>query len=632
MSMLATPVDGLAVDFVRVTMRNLTGTARRATWGVGVRKSGGPRLTPQGAPYFRYLAPSGTPNGFYAQPGQVQSPVARYAVTGAAIVRAAPGPREALVALPPGGRPAPRPAPCAKRTTVCARVTYARALGPRAAAELVFKWPAVPVAAPGPALADIARLGYGAARQRVRRSFDATFAAAIRLRLPEPAVADAFTAGLVQILTSRYRLPAGDWVQAVNDLQYHAFWLRDAAIMTNALDLAGLAGPAREDLDYFSRWQGPDGLFISRRGQYDGIGQALWALGRHAELTGDAGFARTELAAVGRAVDWISTRTAGDRLGLLPAGDPGDDEYLAGRLAGDDFWAVAGMDEAVKLAALAGRPDLAGAWQALAAALRADVARAARAAAAANRGAVPPALDRPGGRDWGNWWVAYPDGPLDPADPVVTATIRRARAGFREGIATYAGALHDYTGFRIFETELERGDQAAVVGGLYSELAHATGTLGGFESDIRPGGKRSSAANLTPHGTYSGELVTLIRNMLVRDDPAGRLVLLGAVPGGWLAPGKVISVGGAPTRRGRVSFVLRARTGGATLDWSAPRGATLTWPVPYAARRFRAAAGRLAGGVLTLPGASGSLAVTWTLRPGPSLATTVAALRRSYRR
>jgi hypothetical protein len=631
--MLATPVDGVAVDFVRVTMRNLTATARRARWAVGVRKSGGPRLTPQGAPYFRYLAPSGTPNGFYAQPGEVPPPVSRYAVSAGAIVRAAPGPAEAFVVLAPGpdGRRPRPPAGCPKRTTVCASVSYTRTLGPRRATELVFKWPAVPVAAPGPTLAAIAQLDYGVARQRVRRAFDALLGPGVRLRLPEAGVTDAFAASLVQILTSRYRLASGDWVQAVNDLQYHAFWLRDAAIMTNALDLAGLAGPAREDLDYFARWQGPDGLFISRRGQYDGIGQALWALGRHAELTGDAGFARTELAAVGRAVDWISTQTAGDP-GLLPTGDPGDDEYLAGRLAGDDFWAVAGMDEAVSLAAVAGRPDLAGAWRALATALRAGVARATRTAAAANGGAVPPALDRRGGRDWGNWWVAYPDGPLDPADPVVTATIRRARAGFREGIATYAGALHDYTGFRIFETELERGDQAAVVEGLYSELAHATGTLGGFESDIRPGAKRSSAANLTPHGTYSGELVTLIRNMLVRDDAAGRLVLLGAVPGGWLAPGKVISVGGAPTRRGRVSFVLRARPGGATLQWSAPAGAVLTWPVPYATRRFRATSGRLAGGVLTLPGSSGSLGVTWSLRPGPSLAATIAALRRSYHR
>jgi hypothetical protein len=454
----------------------------------------------------------------------------------------------------------------------------------------------------------------------------------MRLRIPEPGIADAYAASLVQILTSRYRLPDGPWVQTVNDLQYHAFWLRDAAIMTNALDLAGLSGPAREDLDYFAAWQRPDGLFISRAGQYDGMGQALWALGRHASLTRDAGFARAKLAAVDRAVGWLEAQVAGDPTGLLPVGDPHDDEYVSGRLAGDDFWAVAGLDEAVGLARVAGRPDLASAWAELAGRLRASVGRATRAAAAANGGAVPPALDRPGGRDWGNWWVAYPDGPLPPGDPIVGATIRRARAGFREGIATYAGQLHDYTGFRIFETELARGEQAGVVAGLYAELAHATGTLGGFEADIRPGGKRSSAANLTPHGTYSAELVTLLRNMLVRDDGSG-VVLLGAVPSGWLRPGAVVSVDGAPTAHGRVSFALRSRRGGARLTWEAPAGTTLGWPVPYGVSGFRAAGARVVGGVVRLPGASGSLSVTWALRPGPTtLAGTIARLRRSYTR
>jgi hypothetical protein len=168
-----------------------------------------------------------------------------------------------------------------------------------------------------------------------------------------------------------------------------------------------------------------------------------------------------------------------------------------------------------------------------------------------------------------------------------------------------------------------------VVDGLYSELAHATGTLGGFETDIRPGGKRSSAANLTPHGTYSGELVTLIRNMLVRDGP-GRVILLGAVPSAWLGAGEVVSVTGAPTVHGRVSFVLHARNGGATLSWSAPAGTALSWPVPYGVSGFRAGAGRLTGGALSLPGSSGSLAVSWTVRPGPTLAATVANLRRAY--
>jgi hypothetical protein len=630
-SMLATPVDGVAVDVIRVRMVNQAAGTRRAAWVVEVRKSASRRVNALGGPYFRYRAPAGTENGLYAQPGEPFDPGLRYRMVGDAVVRArSAGGSQAVALVAAGGRPAVVRGGCPAPTTACVSVAYARVLAPGRAAELEFKWPAVPLDPAGPVLAQVARTTYAGARATLRRRFGAALGAGLRLAVPEAAVADAYRASLVGILTSRYQLPSGAWVQAVNDLQYHAFWLRDAAIMTNALDLAGLGEPAAEDLAYFAAWQRPDGLFISRPGQYDGIGQALWALGRHAELIGGSDFARAQLAATGRAVGWLDAETKADRLGLLPAGDPGDDEYVAGRLAGDDFWAVAGIDAAVRLAQVAGRADLAGAWGAIAGRLRAAVARATRAAAATAGGAVPPALDRRGGRDWGNWWVAYPDGPLAATDPIVGATIRRARAGFREGIATYAGQLHDYTGFRIFETELERGGQGAVVDGLYSELAHTTGTLGGFEADIEPGGHRSTAANLTPHGTYAAELVTLIRNMLVRD-AGGRVVILGAVPGPWLAPGRVVGVAGAPTAHGRVSFALRSRPGGATLNWKAPAGTEVAWPVPYGVSGFRAGRGRLVDGVLLLPGAGGMLRVSWRLRPGgPSLAATVARLRRAY--
>jgi hypothetical protein len=290
------------------------------------------------------------------------------------------------------------------------------------------------------------------------------------------------------------------------------------------------------------------------------------------------------------------------------------------------------MDAALRLAEIAGHPELAASWVALDTQLRANVARATRAAAARNGGVVPPALDHAGGLDWGNWWVAYPDGPLGLYDPIVTATIAEATAGMREGIATYdhGRLLHDYLGFRILETQLERGDQAPVVAGLYSEIAHSSGTDGGFETNIAPLGKRSSASNLSPHGTYAGELVTLIRNMLVRDD-AGQIDLLSAIPGAWLEPGAVTAVTSAPTTLGLVSVRLSARGGGATLSWSAPPSTRPVWPVPDAVSDFHASAGTLAGRTLTLPAASGTLRVTWKVRsPTPTLGGTIAALRGEY--
>jgi hypothetical protein len=637
LELLATPVDGVSVDVIRVTMANVSHEARTAVWGVGIRRSGGRQLTSQGAPYFRYLAPSGTENGLYAQPGAVVPPGSTWTVADDAFVR--DGQASAFLPATTEGRAVSVQSSCRERTEICARVSYARRLRPGQETVLDFAMPAVPVAVPS-ALADrIAALRYPAARAALRAGWDALLGPAIRLHVPEQAVEDAYYASLTQILTSRYQLPAtsgaaaGTWVQTVNDLQYHAFWLRDSAIMINALDLAGLHSVAAQDLGYFPYTQEPDGLFISRPNQYDGMGEALWTIGRHAELTDDASFARAMLPEVSAAVVWIRRQITLDPLGLMPISSPGDNEEITGRLAGDDFWAVAGMDAALRVAQIAGRPELAESWQGVDTALRANVARATRTAAARNGGAVPPALDRGGGLDWGNWWVAYPDGPLGLYDPIVTATIDRAEASLREGIATYdhGRKLHDYLGFRIFETQLERGDQAPVVNALYSEIAHSSGTYGGFETDIAPLGKRSSASNLSPHGTYSGELVTLIRNMLVRDDGT-RVYLLSAVPAAWLEPGDVTSVSQAPTTLGAVSVRLTAVPGGATLTWSAPESSHPVWPVPYGVSDFHADAGTLAGRTLTLPGPSGTLRVTWRVEPHPStLADTIAALRREYR-
>ena len=267
--------------------------------------------------------------------------------------------------------------------------------------------------------------------------------------------------------------------------------------------------------------------------------------------------------------------------------------------------------------------------------LRATVRERVADAAARNEGAIPPALDRAGGRDWGNLWAAWPSPVLDPSSELVTRTLARARAHFREGLATYGEFhnLHHYLGFRVWQTELLRGEQARVVQGLYDSLAHTTNTNGGFETGVRPYARRSVDDNLAPHGWFAAELVALLRNMLVRESGPG-LELLSAVPARWLDPGRPTVVRGAPTKLGPVDVTLRPVRGGAVLTWKAdvPAGTPLWWRVPAAARGVRVPGLAAGASTMLLPGRAGVLRITWRLpRPSSSFDGVTAALQKAYR-
>jgi hypothetical protein len=333
-------------------------------------------------------------------------------------------------------------------------------------------------------------------------------------------------------------------------------------------------------------------------------------------------------------MDWLAAARLRDPLGLVPSSDPRDNELVAGHLAGDNFWALAGADEAAAMARRLGREAEAAAWARERDDLRAALERALDAAASRTGGRIPPALDAADGQDWGNLWAAYPGPGLDPRDARVTATLRHARRRFREGLATWLDGrvLHHYLGFRVLQTELRRGEQDRVVRGLYAALAHTTATHGGWETGIHPYGSRSVDDNMSPHGWWAAEYVALLRNMLVREQGDG-VVLGSALPPGWLGSGKTIRVGGAPTTRGRVSWSLRSGRRGAVLSWSAPAGVSMTFRIPSAVRE--AAAPGLARGArsLQLPTARGRMRLRWRLvRRGPTYARAVEVLRRGYAR
>jgi hypothetical protein len=633
-TVFAVALGGRPVAYDTVTATNDSAGPREARVAMAIAYTRGRQILgahrlKTGA--YRYERPvTGQAIGFYDQPGQAFSPAFSYTVDGRDLDRSG-----VLLARGPDApsRPLATPAASALSATHDARLFRAR-LPPGGHASFTWQIPLDPPAPGARADRILDSLPLRGALAKLSRTWRAQEAGMMQISVPEAKVVACYRAAVTEILESRFRTAAG-WVQASNKLQYQAFWIRDGAIETQALDLAGLHTQAAQNLALMDTFQQPDGLFISRTDQYDGLGEALWALDQHAQLTRSPAYAAAQLARIGAAVKWLVAVTASDPLGLLPAGSPGDNELAYGHITGDDLWAAAGLRSAIADAKLAGREDLAAAWQAIDDRFEASL-DSAIAVAFARTGHIPPVLDANDGQDWGNYYAAYPVQVLPASSPEVSATMAWARAHMAEGLPTYLNghSLHDYLGFAIFQTELAAGDVADAVAGLYAELVHTTSTDNGWEWDIAPFGNRASPVNLSPHGTFAGDYVALLRNMLVADDTDGGVSLLDGASPAWLAPGQHITVTAAPTDHGTISFTERSSARGETLTWRSAlsRGTALTWTLPRWARHARIARTRVSGSSIALRGSSGSVTVTFSgHRPRQSYALAAAALNAAYR-
>ncbi len=623
---LMSTVGGRQVIFARLTAVNLSQKARSsAEVTASVRFNGGDLVNrgTRRVRKFRFprdVAP--TRPGLYLQPGADFNAAAVHGFSGRALTRdgqvlyiAPPAPAGAFVKQ----TERPGTGPVVPKTTF-GETNYEFNLAPGQVVNLDYKLPVAPVAAGSPEQAAIEAASYDDARQNLIADWTQRVSPAMQVELPERKVQDAYYASLATILQARYRLGDGQWVQTVNKLRYHAFWLRDAAIMTQALDLVGLNRPAKENLDFFLTWQEPSGQFISRTEQFDGHGQALWAFAEHVRRTGDLRFARKVYPAVKRAMDWLAAARAADPLKLLPpVTTPYDNELVPGHLPGDNFWGLAGAKGAIDLATRLGDRATAAAWTRQFNDYRATVIARIRAAAATTGGWVPPSLDRKGGQDWGNAWLGYPEPVVALDDPLVTATLRHLRSRRREGISTffYTGQrwIHAYLGYRVIQTELARGEQRQVVEGLYGQLAHTTSTHQGFELALPS--TRTVVDATAPHGWFSAEYVALLRNLLVREADARTIRLMSATPTTWLRPGQTIAVRNARTLRGPVSFRIETTDGGATLSWSSKLtpGTRLVFTVPSGARSTSAPGLSADRKTIVLRGAKGSISLRWRLAP-----------------
>ncbi|WP_263409419.1 glucosidase family protein [Terriglobus tenax] len=445
-------------------------------------------------------------------------------------------------------------------STPVATAQFTVNLKPGETRDLDFKMPLAPLAENSDELAILRASSFNERKQQVADFWKKLLDRGLVIETPERKVNDTFRTSLVNDLLSLNKV-GNQYVQTINQLHYHGFYLRDSADFVRMYDTSSYPEIGRQVLDFFATKQRENGNFLSQEGQYDGWGEALWTYGEHYRMTHDKAFAAEVYPRILHAVQWLEGALQKEPLHIMPSTDVRDNEFVPGHLTGYNFLALNGLQSAQMFARELGHPDDEKRFHQLELNLRTAFMVQLRKASEAAGGKIPPSLDPgAGGTDWGNLLSVTPEEQLNPLDPMVTATLKDTQSRYQEGIMTYhqdgqGEYLHHYLTIKNTLTELVRGEDQQAISELYAVLLHTSSTNAGFEYSIRPWGDRDFSGNLAPHGWFAAEYRNLLRNMMVRER-GNELHLLSAVSPEWIGEDKSIRVERAATYFGSVSFTL----------------------------------------------------------------------------
>jgi hypothetical protein len=143
---------------------------------------------------------------------------------------------------------------------------------------------------------------------------------------------------------------------------YRRFWFRDACLMLNALLAVGMTDRAFRILNTFPDRQKITGYFQSQEGEWDSNGQVLWIMNRFQRISGHQ-FNHIWMKAVKKGAEWIMRKrirkpSTGPHAGLFPPGFSAEHLGLNDYYYWDDFWGLAGLRGAARLAGLSNFPEL----------------------------------------------------------------------------------------------------------------------------------------------------------------------------------------------------------------------------------------------------------------------------------
>ena len=425
-----------------------------------------------------------------------------------------------------------------------------------------------------------------------------------------------FRTSLINILLLRTRFPrAGHGNQDLYMVKpgptwYDAFWYRDGSYIVTALDVAGYAEEAEKSLRLFWQphltgmlafWgQQSDGSWQYPPMQWDGQGQALWALVHHFEITGNRNWLREVYPSIRQGTLWIRNATEQTKAlqeeggkpiyyGLLPAGE--GEGIAHGYIYYHNYWAVLGLRQAVVAAEALGEIDdlkwMKSTYEEFFANLLASVKLAYQ--RVGNGQFIPATPYDPTLDVWSAMNALYPTRFLNRDDPMLSSSLERMDRQCQEDVYTLGEGhvavtgpqlpggprrkVFPYIGIDWAMCHLLRNDLPMFYRLFNGYVAHASPTHVWAEEifvDSRLG------TGDMPHGWAAAQYVHLLRNCFVLED-GKKLELCWGVQPDWLKDGAKLSVKQAPTKFGKVQFELQRSEASLILDYkltSAPGQAT----------------------------------------------------------
>ncbi len=421
------------------------------------------------------------------------------------------------------------------------------------------------------------------------RSWPGEFAAAIkqwsdllgraaRIDLPDVGVRDAYYAGLSDLFIMREPLANG-YVGGIPGTEgYRSLGAFEGALAATALDQAGFHTEAADGLRVHIDMQEPDGNWADPKGwghhMWGLSGMKAWTSMEHYRLTGDRAYLEALYPHMRASSRWQELQRRKTRVlvngartpeyGLMPRG-MGD----GGLMHGDDYFgvfythnilAVFADRLSFEAATILGRNEDVAELRRIYETGLADLRASLEAGAVEENGFrwIPGSPRDTAGSRWGGLYALFPTGLLPADHPLITGTIRKLEQSVSAGgqpINTgwmRDGAWVAITLDNLAEALLVRGEADRAAAYLYSTLNHGTPLYSWCEERGQEAGTKKTSGD-RQHLWTPLAVVRYVRDALVFEQ-GDTLHLAAGTARSWLEQGKTVSITGAPTHFGNVTY------------------------------------------------------------------------------